>query len=590
MKKNYVLWFTLWAFFLIGCRNDNFNPKDTNNQQAMKFRVISGSAIPNVIRELHSNTQNLRVSLKKHSVTGKIETVFGTINTNYIIESTTENNDVYYTFPITTGKDDDPAVYNLSLKSDTDAENAKILAYEPTAEWADSGSDDYEKFTGSVKSYSLDGAIESAVAYVNGNCKPEPCPDCPTNPQGPGGGNPGGGGTGGGGTGGGGNPGGGTTGGGTSGGGTSGGGTTGGGTSGGGTSGGGTSGGGTTGGGTSGGGTTGGGTTGGGTSGGGTSGGGTTGGGTSGGGTSGGGTTGGGTSGGGTSGGGTSGGGTSGGGQCEVCDEYDDNGFCTFSHMEACTSNFTAHRAPVPTCSDIDQSGGGVVITTQEDLCTKIKALTNNNATYKSNLEYLKGKTGDSYESGFRTNLPAPNVAFNQLLQNVPGSTTVDMKVFSNTYGIMHSHYDGLYPIFSPGDILFFNQWINYVYNNNQTAGTNSSIPKVENIFFTLVTSNGNYMLKFDPASIPNQLPTYTQEEFNDLNRKQVSDYLDKAKTVANVSGDVTFDMDKLEKEFLKFVKDKMNLTGMKLYKTESDGTNTEIYLENGNRKTKKCP
>lgn len=97
-------------------------------------------------------------------------------------------------------------------------------------------------------------------------------------------------------------------------------------------------------------------------------------------------------------------------------------------------------------------------------------------------------------------------------------------------------------------------------------------------------------MLRFDASMTPNQLPTYTQAEFDDLNRKQVNDYLDKAKSVGNVSGDVNFDMDMLEKEFLKFVKDKMNIQGMKLYKTESNGTNTEIYLENGNRKTKKCP
>ena len=162
------------------------------------------------------------------------------------------------------------------------------------------------------------------------------------------------------------------------------------------------------------------------------------------------------------------------------------------------------------------------MITSQQDPCTKIKALTNNHATYKENLAYLKGKTGASYESGFRTNLPAPNVTFNQLLQNKPGTNTVEMKVFSNTYGLMHSHYDTLFPIFSPGDILFFNQWVNYVYNNNQVTNPSTPIPPLENIYFTLVTSNGNYMLRFDPSITPAQFPTSYSEALEDLNKVYV--------------------------------------------------------------------
>jgi len=46
--------------------------------------------------------------------------------------------------------------------------------------------------------------------------------------------------------------------------------------------------------------------------------------------------------------------------------------------------------------------------------------------------------------------------------------------------------------------------------------------------------------------------------------------------------------MEKVEKEFLKFVSDKMNMSGLKLFKVENM-KNTEIYLENGNRKTKQC-
>ncbi len=47
MKKTYLLWFAILAFLVVGCRNDNFNPNDSqNNQQALKFRIVSRSEIP----------------------------------------------------------------------------------------------------------------------------------------------------------------------------------------------------------------------------------------------------------------------------------------------------------------------------------------------------------------------------------------------------------------------------------------------------------------------------------------------------------------------------------------------------------------
>jgi len=47
--------------------------------------------------------------------------------------------------------------------------------------------------------------------------------------------------------------------------------------------------------------------------------------------------------------------------------------------------------------------------------------------------------------------------------------------------------------------------------------------------------------------------------------------------------------MEKLEKQFLKFSEKHMPMPGMKLFKVQNSG-NTEIYLENSNRKTKLCP
>ncbi|KIC63054.1 hypothetical protein RM51_10450 [Chryseobacterium taiwanense] len=218
---------------------------------------------------------------------------------------------------------------------------------------------------------------------------------------------------------------------------------------------------------------------------------------------------------------------------------------------------------------------------TDEDPCEKLKAQTSN-FIFKENVTTLEGKTGESYESGFRIS----NLGQSQLLQNKPGSQQVDMKVFSNTVILMHSHYDGLYPIFSPGDIIFFNQWIVWAQNWNAIATNTPKIP-LNNLTFTLVTSNGNYSFTFDGTST-NAFPNYTQQQMDDLNDKYIK-LLSKAKTITNVSGEVIFNMEKLEEEFLKFMDKEMNMIGIKLYKTTDTG-NSELKLVNGNREKNDCP
>jgi hypothetical protein len=263
---------------------------------------------------------------------------------------------------------------------------------------------------------------------------------------------------------------------------------------------------------------------------------------------------------------------------------------CTFSQAEACLGIV----GPNGEC--LEGGGGGYNYPIgggtnnnppdQQNPCDKLKTQTSN-ITFKNNITSLEGKTTDSYESGYRIGTNSDGSLQNQLLQNKPGTQQVDLKAFSNTITLMHSHYDELYPMFSPGDIIFFNQWIVWAQNWNSIPKNMPKIP-LNNLTFTLVTSNGNYSFIFDGTSAT-PLPNYTQQQLEDLDRDYTYKYLNNAVTVGNVSGNANFNMEKLETEFLRFMNDKMKMEGLQLYKTTTSG-NSSVTLVNGILQKTDCP
>lgn len=85
----------------------------------------------------------------------------------------------------------------------------------------------------------------------------------------------------------------------------------------------------------------------------------------------------------------------------------------------------------------------------------------------------------------------------------------------------MHVHYDGIYPIFSPADIIEFNKWIVWAKAWNDIPTNNAKI-NINNLSYTVVTSWGNYTMTYDGmGATPFQ--NYTQQEIIDLNNTYIN-------------------------------------------------------------------
>ena len=228
----------------------------------------------------------------------------------------------------------------------------------------------------------------------------------------------------------------------------------------------------------------------------------------------------------------------------------------------------TPGSSPISTGPYNPIGSGGVPILV--DPCKKITKSTEN-SFFKSDITYLEGKTNADHEEGYRLDDALPNSGQtgvqNQLLQGVPGTKNISFTVSGGTFAVIHSHFDSLYPIFSPDDLIFFNQWIAGAIAWNIDPSHTPKIP-VNDLTLTVVTSNENYLLTFDSSST-NAFPSYTPDQIEDLNKKY-KEKLDKAKTNG------ILDVQKLEQEFLNFMSENMNMTGLRLYKVKSDG-NYEI-------------
>ncbi|WP_326981199.1 hypothetical protein VUJ46_13095 [Chryseobacterium sp. MYb264] len=217
-------------------------------------------------------------------------------------------------------------------------------------------------------------------------------------------------------------------------------------------------------------------------------------------------------------------------------------------------------------------AGGGVQPPTQQNPCAKLK-MQNADKNFKDKINDLKKKTENTSESGYRVGSPVSGSGQTgtqyQELSNKPGTSELDFKIFNTTHGIMHSHYDGLVPIFSPGDINLFIQLLKNAQANN--------IP-LSDVFLSVITSSGVYQLRGDGINVAN-LSMFTGAQIDALNSIYVENI-----------GNANISSVDLQKGFLKFMKEHMNISGAKLYETDGDGNSKQLTLNGNNLSTPNCP
>ncbi|QQV02046.1 MULTISPECIES: hypothetical protein [Chryseobacterium] len=202
--------------------------------------------------------------------------------------------------------------------------------------------------------------------------------------------------------------------------------------------------------------------------------------------------------------------------------------------------------------------------------CEKIKAQ-NSNITYKSKVDFLKGKTNETFEYGFRVGNPIvgsgqTEVQYQQL-SNVVGSQTLDFKIFNNTFAMMHSHHENLVPVFSPDDI---NSFIKLLIN-----ASNNGIP-LSSVYLTLVNPDGTVYQLWGSNEI--DVSSLTVFDQNLINKTLNKIYTGKDYQLNKANQSPQF----YQENFLKFMKEYMNVEGAKMYSIDDNGKGSLISL-NGN-------
>ena len=242
-------------------------------------------------------------------------------------------------------------------------------------------------------------------------------------------------------------------------------------------------------------------------------------------------------------------------------------------------STSTTPNTNCRTCPVLDENN----IESEIDPCEKI---TNKiaDANFISKMAILRSKTGLQHETGFSENA---NGSFNPISPSTNGhSLNSHIGLNSNIKSVMHAHLDDfskdlngdgildyIQPIriFSPRDIKTLLSIAYYSTNPNNTYTQSDT-----SVFMT--SSDGEYFLEFT-GNIQDINGNATLMNLNKIQMDKLNNKFRKKVRRPN-------NVEKQERNFLRFINRYIGINGIRLFKLNTDNTIDEVKLDNNNNRT----
>lgn len=211
------------------------------------------------------------------------------------------------------------------------------------------------------------------------------------------------------------------------------------------------------------------------------------------------------------------------------------------------------------------------------DPCLRLRSKFTTDIQFKAKVAAIDKQEVFAYdhEMGFAAGYPPANTTVTetqyQPMENTIGSHNVMLPDGNQYFGFIHSHNNlsnGGHPvkIFSPADLATF---LTSCVANADAHGS------IDDAYAMVITSGGNYILQFTGTSSgfglgPNTIIWWKKW------------YKENADLIKNEDGSIT--QDKTEKLFLQFLKEKVKIDGVELYKVDKvTGKSNKLSLNTAN-------
>ncbi|MFT3918003.1 hypothetical protein [Cloacibacterium sp.] len=212
-----------------------------------------------------------------------------------------------------------------------------------------------------------------------------------------------------------------------------------------------------------------------------------------------------------------------------------------------------------------------------DDPCEKIK--TNlSDAKFSEKTSSLNNSTTLNYdhEMGFASSYAPAGTNLGtqyQPMDNRIGTHSVTLPDGNRFFGFIHTHnnQDGVIKIFSPADIMTF---LTSCVGNASTNGN------IGDAYAMVITSEGSYMLQYTGATANFANLASSLSNWNVKYREMFQDYVDNDNLTQSI----------VENEFLKFLKNTVNINGLELYKVDSTTSKKLSLNTNNTTNATQCP